>query len=529
MTENKAVALPDYDSELKDCNDIFDNILRSIKMQKGYHVDTALLRRAYEKAKALHKDVRRHSGVLYLRHPLAVADSLANLKCKTSILAAALLHDTIEDCPPYTYEELRGEFNDEIAEIVSAVTAIKAVEKETDENFSSLSEEDRHEVLDKLTDAKLIQSTRQREAFLVRFADREHNLSTIDACALEKRRLKIEQTRAFLIPAAKSLGMRYYEISLSDLCLKFEEDPVEYRILSDCRNHYISISSPAFTQFETALQQGIKRQTFFSFPSFNPLARWRGVKKDGRDVRQLEVRRPLKPYELKSQVGEGQEFRRRDVCLSEVLLTCSGESRNNILPEFIDFFKEYLMPLGMFFEFMDEDEYAVRVKVTDAYENNFRLVLVRAADLEAYFIGNPSGAPLSLIDERSIADALRPKITVYAYSGYKPLRKFENIVPEGATALDFAFIVSPALAHTVKAARIKKIRGGSVIFTPDDYLYPKQTILNDNDVVYFDADYQPRINLNIQHTSIEWFGCINTEYAKNELIDYFKKRYPSPE
>lgn len=531
MTEHKTRLLPDYGSEVKDCNDIFDNILRGIKMQKGYHVDTVLLRRAYEKAKELHKDVRRHSGVLYLRHPLAVAGSLANLKCKTSILAAALLHDTIEDCPPYNYEALRGEFNDEIAEIVSAVTAIKAVEKETDESFSTLSEEDKHEVLDKLTDAKLIQSSRQREAFLVRFADREHNLSTIDACTLAKRRLKIEQTRAFLIPAAKRLGMRYYEIALNDLCLKFEEDPLEYRVLSDCRNHYISISSPAFTQFEAALQQGIKRQSFFSFPSFNPLSRWRGVKKDGQDVRQLELRRPLKPYELKIQVGEGegQAFLRRDACLSEVLLTCSGESRGDILPEFIDFFRTHLMPGGMFFEFMDEDEYAVRVKVTDAYENNYRLVLVRAADLEAYFIGNPSGAPLSLIDERSIADALRPKITVYAYSGYKPLRKFENIVPEGATALDFAFIVSPALAHTVKAVRIKKMRGGTVTFTPDDYLYPKQTILNDNDVVYFDADYQPRIDLNIQHTAIEWFGCINTEYAKNELIDYFKKMYPSQE
>lgn len=527
MAENTVLAKPDYDSEIKDCNDIFDNILRGIKLQRGYHVDTALLLRAYNKAKELHEDVRRHSGVLYLRHPLAVANSLANLKCKTSILAAALLHDTIEDCPPYNYEKLRGEFNDEIAEIVSAVTAIKAVEKETDESFSSLSEEDKHEVLDRLTDAKLIQSSRQREAFLVRFADREHNLSTIDACTPAKRRLKIEQTRAFLIPAANRLGMRYYEIALNDLCLKFDEDPIEYRILSDCRNHYISISSPAFTQFETVLQQGIKHQTFFSFPSFNPLARWRGMKKDGRDVRQLEIRRLLKPYELKIQVGDGQAFMRRDVCLSEVLLTCSGESRGDILPEFIDFFKKYLRPFGMFFEFMDEDEYALRVKVTDTYENNYRLVLIRAADLEAYFIGNPSGAPLSLIDERSIADALRPKITVYAYSGYKPLRKFENIVPEGATALDFAFIVSPTMAHTVKAARIKKMRGGSVTFSPDDHLYPKQTILYDNDVVYFDADYQPRIDLNIQHTTIEWFGYINTEHAKNELIDYFKKIYPS--
>lgn len=525
MAVNNQAKIPDYNSEIKDCNDMFESMIRGIKMQPGYNVDTVLLERAYQKARKLHKDVRRHSGVLYLRHPLAVANSLANLKCKTSILAAALLHDTIEDCP-YTYEDLRSEFDDEIAEIVSAVTAIKAVEKEADKEFHNLSEEDKHEVLDLLTDAKLIKSGYQREAFLVRLADREHNLSTIDACTAEKRRLKVAQTRAFLIPAARRLGMRYYEISLNEYCLKFDDDHTEYKILSDCRNQYLAVSGPVFNEFETVLRRSVEGNSYFSFPSFNPLARWRGIKRDGRDVRQLEIRRPLKPYEVKIQLNGEKIFERRDVCLSEVILTCKGKSKRNLLPQFISFFKKYLRPRGMFFEYIEEDEYAVKVKVTDNYENNYCFILVLASDLEAYFIGDPSGAPLTLIDERSIADSLRRKITVYAYSDYKPLRKFENIVPEGATALDFAFFVSPSLAHTVKAARIKKMQSGGVSFSSEDFRYPRQTILENNDVVYFDADYQPRIGLNVKHTTIDWFGYINTEHAKNELIDYFKKIYP---
>lgn len=526
MAENNQVKIPDYNSEIKDCNDMFESLIRGIKMQSGYKVDTVLLRRAYQKARELHKDDRRNSGVLYLRHPLAVADSLANLKCRSSVLAAALLHDTMEDCS-YTYEDLRSEFDDEIAELVSAVTAVKAIEKETDETFHNLSEEDKHEILDRLTDAKLIKSRYQRDVFLIRFADREHNLSTIDACTEGKRRLKIAQTRAFLIPAAKRLGMRYYEISLNEYCFKFNDDHAEYQTISDCRNQYLSVSGPIFNEFETILRRSIERNSCFSLPHFNPLARWRGIKCDGRDVRQLEIRRPLKPYEVKIQLNGEIIFERRDVCLSEIILTCKGKSKKDILSLFISFFKKYLRPCGMFFEYIEEDKYTVKVKVTDKYENNYRFILILTSDLNAYFMGDPSGPRFGMIDggERSIADSLRRKITVYAYSDYKPLRKFENIVPEGATALDFAFIVSPALAHTVKAARIKKMQSGGVSFSSEDFRYPRQTILENNDVVYFDADYQPRIGLNIKHTTIDWFGYINTEHAKNELIDYFKKLY----
>ena len=121
-------ACPNYESEVKECDDIFKSIIRFIKRQPNYDVDYVLVKNSYEKAKDLHGNTRRHSGVLYLRHPLAVMESLAHLKCKTSILAAALLHDTMEDCG-YAYENLRDDFKDEIAEIVSAVTAIKTIEK----------------------------------------------------------------------------------------------------------------------------------------------------------------------------------------------------------------------------------------------------------------------------------------------------------------------------------------------------------------------------------------------------------------
>ncbi len=520
-----ADALPAYESEIKECDDLFNCILRYIKKQEGYDVDDPLLRKAYETAKRLHGDVRRHSGVLYLRHPLAVMESLSRLNCKTSILAAALLHDTMEDCA-YTYEQLRSSFKDEIAEIVYAVTAIKELEKEAEARYACLSEEEKHDILDQLTDAKLIQSGYQREAFLVRFADREHNLSTIDACKPEKRRLKIEQTRAFLIPAARLLGMRYYEVSLNDYCMKFVDDPSEYETLLGQRNDLISVSGHAFSEMESVLQRSIQQQTYFSYPPFNPFSRLRGGKKGGQDILQVEGRRALKPYELKKQCDLGAGYvSRQGVCLSEIILICDEQDPGKIFPRFIAFFEKYLKPCQMFFEYVGEDDCAVRVKVTDQYENNYLLVLVPAAKLEAYFIGDPNGAPLTMVDEKSIADALRPKITVYAYSAYKPIRKFEGVVPQGATALDFAFIVSRPLAYTIKRARIKKWNGTGVSFSDSDYGYHIKTILEDGDVVYFDTEYFPGREV-APRVKIKWFNYINTENARNKLVEYFDSVLP---
>ena len=97
MADNR-IMRPSYDAEVKDCDRLFHTTLSLIKHQRGYVVDLPLLARAYETAKSCHGDTRRHSGVLYLRHPLAVMEELARLRCKTSVLAAAVLHDTMEDC-----------------------------------------------------------------------------------------------------------------------------------------------------------------------------------------------------------------------------------------------------------------------------------------------------------------------------------------------------------------------------------------------------------------------------------------------
>lgn len=221
MHNNLLTMDPALKLEMEEHDRIYDNICKTIRKQPGYVVDWQLVDKAWETAKNLHRDTRRKSGELYICHPRSVMEELARLRCKSSVLAAALLHDTMEDCS-LTYEELREDFSYEVAQIVSAVTAIKAEEKAADPHYASMTSDEKHAFLDRLTDAKLIASPYQREAFLVRFADRAHNLATIDSCSTGKRLEKIASTRAFLIPAARLLGMRYFEIILSDFCMKFD-------------------------------------------------------------------------------------------------------------------------------------------------------------------------------------------------------------------------------------------------------------------------------------------------------------------
>lgn len=523
--------------EWKACDHVYDSICKAIKKQPGYVVDWQLVDKAWATAKALHRDMRRKSGELYVTHPRSVMEELAKLRCKSSVLAAALLHDTMEDCS-LSYERLREDFSYEVAQIVHAVTKIKAEEKSADPHYASMSPDEKHAFLDRLTDAKLITSPYQREAFLVRFADRAHNLATIDACSTGKRLEKIASTRAFLIPAAQKLGMRYFEVLLSDLCMRFDGEEFhenESARILESRTALTKVSGGAYSHFDQVLQDALETQNVFSFPKFNPFAKLRGYAGNGGEEEMIAAsRRVLLSYELKQQLEQVIYFDRCRLDLWEIILTYKERDAHDMLEHFLDMYRKHLKD-ELFFEYVGRDTEAMIIRLSDMFENNYRVIIVPETRLEAYFIGDPDGERLTMIDEEAPGDALRPQITVYSYSPRKGYRKYAKCVPYGATALDFAFIISPALAVTVNSARIHKWKGAETNpFTDEDYAYPLRTVLSDGDVVHFDADYHPKPaegepdsgKISIPHATIDWFADVNTERGKNCLIRYFKDKYP---
>ena len=182
--------------------------------------DADLIIKAYQKAARMHgRTLRKSCDSLYIVHPLSAAYSLASLKVPSDIIAAALLHDTVEDCA-YTIDAMSRSFHSPIPEIVDAVTKVA---QEDDAFFSEAPEDIIKQRREELTQDKLYEAEYWYEALLVKLADREHNLSTISALSSDQARMTAKKTQSSLLASAQKLGIRYYAITLENYCLKILE------------------------------------------------------------------------------------------------------------------------------------------------------------------------------------------------------------------------------------------------------------------------------------------------------------------
>jgi GTP diphosphokinase / guanosine-3',5'-bis(diphosphate) 3'-diphosphatase len=181
--------------------------------------DKELLRRAFETAADAHKTMRRKSGEPYILHPIAVALICVEeigLGVRSSI--CALLHDTVEDTD-ITLEDLQRTFGPEIAKIVDGLTKISSV---MDTN-SSLQAENFKKILLTLTDDPRV--------ILIKLADRLHNMRTLDSMKREKQ-LKISSETVYVYaPLAHRMGLYGIKTELEDLSMKYLE-PDTYRFIA---------------------------------------------------------------------------------------------------------------------------------------------------------------------------------------------------------------------------------------------------------------------------------------------------------
>jgi guanosine-3',5'-bis(diphosphate) 3'-pyrophosphohydrolase len=165
-----------------------------LRTLRKYHpkADTRLVERAYEMAAYLHRDQKRRSGEAYITHPLAVATILAELGMTAPTLAAALLHDTVEDSG-YALDALREDFGDEIAHLVDGVTKLDRVRK------------------------MVVAMARDIRVLVIKLADRLHNMRTLRWMPEEKQQSKARETLEIYAPLAHRLGMNAVKWELEDL------------------------------------------------------------------------------------------------------------------------------------------------------------------------------------------------------------------------------------------------------------------------------------------------------------------------
>ncbi len=178
---------------------------RLLKTVRSHHpkADIALIERAYSAAERAHDGQKRRSGEPYITHPVAVAQILADLGIGPKTIAAALLHDTVEDTE-YTLDMLRADFGDEIAMLVDGVTKLDKLKY----GDSAQAETVRKMVVAMSKDIRVL---------IIKLADRLHNARTWGFVPQESAARKAQETLEIYAPLAHRLGIQTIKWELEDL------------------------------------------------------------------------------------------------------------------------------------------------------------------------------------------------------------------------------------------------------------------------------------------------------------------------
>ncbi len=189
--------------------------LVELMKNSDHNYNLELIDEAYNFANEMHGDQRRASGIPYILHPTTVACILVELGMDSESIAAALLHDVVEDTP-VTLEEVTKKFGSQIAILIDGVTKLGKIP------YSSR-EEQQAENIRKM----LIAMSNDIRVIIIKLADRLHNMRTIECMKEQHRRDKALEVMEVYAPIAHRLGIRAIKEELEDLSIRYL-DPVGY-------------------------------------------------------------------------------------------------------------------------------------------------------------------------------------------------------------------------------------------------------------------------------------------------------------
>ena len=191
-----------------------DQIINKVKINNP-KADIDMLKLAYEFAEKAHKGQQRKAGEPYIQHSLHTAFILAGMKADINTVIAGLLHDVPEDTE-YTLDEIKKNFGGEISELVEGITKLSKIKYRGIERY--------RESLRKM----FLAMARDLRVILIKFADRLHNLRTLDALPYEKQLRIANETMEIYAPIAGLLGIWRLKWQMEDICFKYIH-PEEYK------------------------------------------------------------------------------------------------------------------------------------------------------------------------------------------------------------------------------------------------------------------------------------------------------------
>jgi GTP pyrophosphokinase len=183
-------------------------------------MEASWLRSVYDLADAAHDGQHRASGEDYIEHPVAVARILADMEMDRATVAAAILHDVVEDTV-VTSDEVAAKFGPEIAQLVDGVTKLTRIPYQSKEDAQV-------ENLRKM----FMAMARDIRVIIIKLADRLHNMRTLGSLPTAKQKTIAKETIEIYAPIAHRLGIWKIKWDLEDLCLRYL-DPEAYRDIAE--------------------------------------------------------------------------------------------------------------------------------------------------------------------------------------------------------------------------------------------------------------------------------------------------------
>ena len=239
--------------------------------------EMARIRDAYNLAYEAHSQQRRKSGEPYIIHPIAVASIVAEeLELGDNPVISAFLHDVVEDTP-YTLEDIRQRFGDDVAFLVGTVTKQKKEKYEHSkqiDNYRQILESVHYDI----------------RALLIKLADRLHNMRTLDSMRADKQMKIAGETDYFYAPLANRLGLYHIKTELENLSFRYR-CPRDYAMLENELNEERTNDRPRLERFTNKISEilaaaGIEARTEIRYRK--PYSIWRKMQSRSSDLRHVD-------------------------------------------------------------------------------------------------------------------------------------------------------------------------------------------------------------------------------------------------
>jgi len=453
-----------------------------------------LVTKAYEFASEKHFGQKRVSGEEYIIHPLNVASILALIHADCFTICAALLHDTIEDCD-VTFEEIKDNFNLEIAKLVESITKINKL------NFSGDTE-----AMIANQRKILVGMTEDVRVIFLKLADRLHNMRTLWALSEKRQRANAKETLDIFTPIAHRLGINSIKSELEDLSLRYLKPEAYFQIVEKLnktkkeRDAYIEKMKESVSSIliDNKINHEIKGRSKSIYSIYKKLDK-------GKTFNEIYDFLALRVY-----VNTEAE------CYQVLGLI---HSKFKPMPKR---FKDYVaMPKTNMYQSLHTTVFGVDGMVFEIQIRTYEMDKVAENGIASHWSYKEGKSNMQsemeqklqffrvLMDlnnsetDQEYIDSVREDVlkdSVYVFTPDGDVIE----LPKGATPIDFAYRVHSKVGDTMVGA----IVNGNIVSL--DYE------LKDNDIV--------KINTNKSSTpSLEWINIAKTSQARNKIKSFFNK------